>query len=344
MQNITHNKKSDSNGQIKFMPKIFRNLEVSDQGKVVVEKKPEHTSGGPQKTKPKKKFKKIYFLWIAAAVFIVAVLGFSAYLFMWSEQLGDVETKDFASLPEEIPEDVQQLGEELEEPTDVETIHELSPSHELSLQEEPEMQEIEEFSPEKLQEISLDAASTADADSDGLTDAEELILSTNPSSSDSDKDGYVDGLEVFNLYNPQGTAPVKLEFTSLVKAYSNATFDYSLFYPEAWFAESVDDAGFELIISSTDYDFVNVFTVEKAPDQDLTAWYMEQVPSLGIEDIENVVNRFDVDGIVSPDGFTYYFAQNGLVYVMHYNLGTGMQVKYPTLFKMIANSFHFLEG
>lgn len=333
MKNISNNKNSEINEQIKVMPKIFRNLEVSDQGKVVVEKKPEHAPDGPKKSKSKREFKKIYILWIVVAVFIVAVLGYSAYLFIWSEQLGQEEV--VLEEVQEIPEEVQQLGEEPEEAVAEDEL--------VEPDEEQEMQQIEEFSPENLQEVSLDAASTIDNDNDGLTDAEELILSTNPSSSDSDKDGYVDGLEVFNLYNPQGTAPVKLEFTSLVKAYSNSTFAYALFYPEPWFAESVDDAGFELIISSTDYDFVNVFTVDKPADQDLTAWYMEQVPDLGIEDVENVVNRFDTEGIVSPDGFTYYFAQDDLVYIIHYNLGTGMQVKYPTLFKMIANSFHFLD-
>ncbi|MBU2509676.1 fibronectin type III domain-containing protein, partial [Patescibacteria group bacterium] len=56
-----------------------------------------------------------------------------------------------------------------------------------------------------------------DTDSDGLSDLEEVLYGTNSKSPDTDADGFLDGNEVFHLYNPAGTAPVKLLDSALVK-------------------------------------------------------------------------------------------------------------------------------
>ncbi|MFH1426636.1 MAG: hypothetical protein ABIG66_04405 [Candidatus Kerfeldbacteria bacterium] len=45
---------------------------------------------------------------------------------------------------------------------------------------------------------------TLDTDGDGLTDAKEAELGTNPNINDTDGDGYLDGDEVKNGYNPLG--------------------------------------------------------------------------------------------------------------------------------------------
>lgn len=55
------------------------------------------------------------------------------------------------------------------------------------------------------------AASPPDADRDGLVDAWEVALGTDPAVQDSDSDGYLDGQEVRENYDPRDAAPVKRE-------------------------------------------------------------------------------------------------------------------------------------
>ncbi|MGB0757056.1 MAG: thrombospondin type 3 repeat-containing protein [Patescibacteria group bacterium] len=51
-------------------------------------------------------------------------------------------------------------------------------------------------------EAGVTVSADIDTDNDGLTDAEELALGTNPFDRDSDNDGYSDGQEVANNYDP----------------------------------------------------------------------------------------------------------------------------------------------
>lgn len=78
--------------------------------------------------------------------------------------------------------------------------------------------------------IARAADAAIDTDGDGLSDADELRLGTDPNRSDTDGDGYPDGLELRNAYNPRDPRPVKLEkriiidraaqqFTNYVGAY-----------------------------------------------------------------------------------------------------------------------------
>ena len=57
------------------------------------------------------------------------------------------------------------------------------------------------------------AASNIDSDGDGLTDAQEEQLGTNPNNRDTDGDGYPDGVEVANGYSPTQAGSAKLNST-----------------------------------------------------------------------------------------------------------------------------------
>lgn len=59
--------------------------------------------------------------------------------------------------------------------------------------------------------VALAATNTkaaVDSDADGLTDAQELLLGTDPLKTDSDGDGYADGEEVFSGYSPTSTVGI----------------------------------------------------------------------------------------------------------------------------------------
>ncbi|MDO8622462.1 MAG: L,D-transpeptidase family protein [bacterium] len=50
-----------------------------------------------------------------------------------------------------------------------------------------------------------------DTDRDGLSDAEEQRLGTDPAVADTDGDSYTDGIEIRNGYDPRDPSPVKLQ-------------------------------------------------------------------------------------------------------------------------------------
>jgi hypothetical protein len=316
-------------GKIHVMPAFFRNAK---DGRVLAQIETAAAPVAPSaisvKVEKKVSPKKNKLLTIGAIIVAVLLVGGSAYLLYLSAQ--PVQTTI-----DVVPPPVIETPQIVETPIDV---------VEPQVQPEEEIAPPEPFKPEKLSEEKLAEATSEDSDGDGLTDLEEIVFSTNPTNADSDKDGYNDGTEVLNLYNPQGTAPVKLEFTNFIKVYTNDLLGFSFFHPESWLASlgAINDN--EMILMSEKGDFINVFTVEKPVAQSLVGWYASMVPTLTADEITQFLdNKYDVNGIVSPDGFTYYFDRGEVVIVVHYNVGKTLEVNYPTVLKMIANSFHFTE-
>ena len=94
------------------------------------------------------------------------------------------------------------------------------------------------------EETAVSFSFGSDSDNDGLTDIEEILLSTGTSTPDSDGDGYVDGAEILNLYDPAGAG--KLAANSNIALYENKTFAYEIFYPATW-QTSVNGGGDSLM-------------------------------------------------------------------------------------------------
>jgi hypothetical protein len=89
-----------------------------------------------------------------------------------------------------------------------------------------------------------------DTDSDGLTDAEELLLGTDIALADSDRDGYADALELQNLYNPAGVAPQRLLDAGLVYEYEHPTQGWKIYLPRQWSIAATDQEQKELIVTT----------------------------------------------------------------------------------------------
>lgn len=69
---------------------------------------------------------------------------------------------------------------------------------------EPTGQEASSTQPSDVVAPSPPVGGTGDADSDGLSDNQEILFGTDQHNPDSDGDGYADGEEVSNGYNPLG--------------------------------------------------------------------------------------------------------------------------------------------
>lgn len=181
------------------------------------------------------------------------------------------------------------------------------------------------------------AKSSVDTDKDELTDAEESIFGTNPSSSDSDGDSFLDGKELKLGYYPLGAG--KLAGTSLVSTFTNALYGSSVLYPRQWV--TVARSSTEQIFTNPTGDENITLAVYDNPAR-LTAkqWYMQQTGS--VVDATGLVDVASWDtlstGVISPNGLVYYFANAGQLYVISLNYGLKRTVDSRATFEMLARS------
>ena len=191
--------------------------------------------------------------------------------------------------------------------------------------------------PEVLPEIIPDLSQ--DVDADGLTAAEEQLLSTNQNQPDTDADGYLDGHEALNLYNPAGVAPQKLEDTSLVLRYTNANFGYEILYPTKWQKEEVDVTGRETRFKGEGTELISVTVVDNSGQLPLNEWYKKEVPAGEVSALKQIASKSGADGLLSPDGLVAYFARKDRVYILTYHLGEATTKSFSRIFEMMMNSF-----
>jgi hypothetical protein len=93
--------------------------------------------------------------------------------------------------------------------------------------------------------LSLDYLSGADSDGDGLPNAFELAVGSNPISSDADNDGYGDRLEIENGYMPNSNEKYKID-PSYAKRKGGRILLQVEGKGEAWYVNPVDDKRYYL--------------------------------------------------------------------------------------------------
>ncbi|MFH1207064.1 MAG: hypothetical protein V1668_00455 [Patescibacteria group bacterium] len=179
--------------------------------------------------------------------------------------------------------------------------------------------------------------SSQDSDSDGLTDVEETLFSTNPAKADTDGDGYSDGLEAGGGYNPNGTG--KIEANPSIKTYYDNTYGYSILYPGAW-ALSDDPQNTRGKMFTASGEFVEASVQENPAGLSARDWYLTQSPGIDSSKITSVTNwDRTLSGVLSIDGLTAYFVSGSRVYLINYNINILSQANYKTVFQMMFRSF-----
>lgn len=180
---------------------------------------------------------------------------------------------------------------------------------------------------------------SADIDSDSLTDMEEEIYSTDSGNFDTDADGYYDGQEVQNLYNPAGSAPVKLIDSGLVREYVNPIWQYRVYYPAAWESGVVDADARQVLFNSITGDFIEVAVDSMQAGEDFSAWFGRQAKEQKFSDLTSFTNRFKESGYKRQDGLVAYFIRDKSVYILLYNPGVTGFISFRHIMEMMAQSF-----
>lgn len=181
---------------------------------------------------------------------------------------------------------------------------------------------------------------SADSDRDGLTDEEEAVLGTDKDGQDSDGDSYGDLVELQRGYDPAG--PGKLVSNSKIK--SSAQKNFSILYPAAWTEKSAG-GDYLLLWQAPDNQMVQVNTEVLSEPADIINWYKQRfnvsdVPADRIVTKNDDSGKLNWTGIKSGDGLAIYFldSKNNELYTVSYNAGLDSVIKYPNLFRVMADS------
>ncbi len=174
----------------------------------------------------------------------------------------------------------------------------------------------------------------ADSDSDGLTDAEETAVGSDPQKADTDGDSHLDGTEVANGYNPIGAG--KLISDQNITTYINDSFGYSCLYPDAW-TKTVGANNASVKFSTDDGQAITITIAANtkhlsAAVAAASAWNVAQVPA------SQQFNSGSTSYAISSDGLTAYLTDKAQKYLITftYNLGDSNIVNYKTIFRSIV--------
>ncbi|MCK5416309.1 hypothetical protein KAI92_02680 [Candidatus Parcubacteria bacterium] len=177
-----------------------------------------------------------------------------------------------------------------------------------------------------------------DTDRDGLSDSEEILLTTNPNLFDTDKDDYNDLDEILSGYDPAGEG--KLLDNPNVDEYKDKKYNFSFYYPISWIIEHVS-GGDTLMIKEKNNQMFMVSVSLNVNNLSLDEWYKKQF-NVNEIDIRQYIVVKDWKGIKSEDDLFVYFIYGNNIYNISYNLGDVDKVpRYKNIFNMMVGSFSF---
>lgn len=181
-----------------------------------------------------------------------------------------------------------------------------------------------------------------DSDSDGISDLEEAIFSSESKNPDSDGDGFLDGNEVFNLYNPMGRAPAKLVGSDIVKTV-DGPIGWSMSIPKAWnFTLDSQDGSKATIDSGHGEKFVlNIERNETGGS--VVDWYLAKHPGTDKSQLMVFKSKGGYEGIIGPDLLTTYILWGDRVFIYEYDMVKQPFINYRTVYSMMLNSLE-LKG
>lgn len=187
---------------------------------------------------------------------------------------------------------------------------------------------------------SAEVEMAEDEDIDGLTLEEEKLYGTEIDKPDTDKDGFKDGSEIINGYNPAGEGT--LAESDLVETYDNQDYDYTIAYPAQWMADTIAEEPENVIFNSNDLssagEFIEVIVETNPYGFKALDWYLEQNQDVAATQLEEVeVNN--LEGVLSVDGYTVYFADDDYIYAITYSYGSKKEVNFISTFEMMYKSF-----
>jgi len=194
--------------------------------------------------------------------------------------------------------------------------------------------------------------SGSDADRDGLTDLEEALIGSSPSSPDTDKDSYLDGEEIINGYNPLVSSssgqPARLDSATYVSQLtSNFPSDnFKTFYIKGWSLSFIETLHEARVITGTG-EMIKISVINNTDKTSAANWYLldPEHSQITLSQLDKIEFQ-DFRGVWSPDHLSAYLtdSQREKIYVFEYDLDQMAEFRYPSIFEMMIRSFEFIAG
>lgn len=181
-----------------------------------------------------------------------------------------------------------------------------------------------------------------DADSDGLTAAEEALFGTSAVNPDTDSDGYRDNIELTNFYSPLEGGAIKLDQAGIVKLYTNETLKYRFFYPTSWVVSVPDSSTGEVLITSGTGEDFRISVEDNIDGKTSWEWYTQNVSHDFNPNSVTITTIAGHEAIKTLDGLGAYVAVGNRVFVLRYQLNTEAVIRYPAVFGLLLDHFTIL--
>lgn len=178
----------------------------------------------------------------------------------------------------------------------------------------------------------------ADADTDGLTNVEELLYGTDLKLPDTDNDGFLDGNEVYHRYNPKGIAPALILDSGLISVFDLPGYSYTIFYPTAWVVRAISGIDEQVVFTAVSGETIQIIISDKVEGQSIIDWFLTQDSQALADDLLELETKESLRGALSPDRLTAYLDAGPRVYIISYSTGTKATVDYLQTFQMMLNS------
>lgn len=286
--------------------------------------------------KPENKHQAVGLIIIGGGLILIAALVYVSYIFIIKPQ-----TKQASAPVAKVEEPVK---------SSVINMQPASSSEELSA---PTVSDVATVTPTTIDFVSSSSLDTMaeessgrsaanlppilDADNDGLTNDEELILGTNPDLEDSNVNNYSDLVEINNGYNPIGAG--KLNTNTNLAVYKNSPFTYEILYPKDWEFNSLSKDSV-VVFNAPDDSIIQISVQDNSNKQSILAWYSDSFSDTSMT-YDKLKSTATWDGIMSTDGLNFYLTDKKKtnIYTISYIPAVSDRLAYPNIYKLMINSF-----
>lgn len=263
------------------------------------------------------KHRKLGFVIIILGLIIIGAIIFLAYKQFIAPNL---ESKGPLVELEEESGDLVREEKDLVEKEAIDSSEILMPEFELMEEELGDELELEEEETEFLDLF------IADSDNDGLSDAAEMILGTDPYSEDSDGDSYLDREEILSGYSPIGLGTLEEELGLLLFKDPEARF--VALYSKIWEPSYLEDDSSVLFFApSNDGSFIQIsYQAEDHLFTDILDWHQTYFPEESLGQINLIESSFG-PGLLNEEETHIYFLDRDRQHVLVMNFedqGSGL--------------------
>ncbi|MDO8668892.1 MAG: hypothetical protein Q7K65_01185 [Candidatus Buchananbacteria bacterium] len=191
-------------------------------------------------------------------------------------------------------------------------------------------------------------ALSGDADKDKLTDLEEALIGSSPSSPDSDLDGYLDSDEFIGGYNPivspsSGNPFLLAEAAFISKLSTNfPTNNFQTLYIKGWSVSLIEALHEARIITGTG-EMIKISVISNDDQISAANWYLLNHPQITLGQLGNI-EFGNFKGVRSPNNLGIYITdqKRDKIYAFEYDLDNMSEFRYPSVFEMIIRNFKLI--